>query len=147
MDTKAVSYTHLDVYKRQAFFLINLNDSPNHSSFLPVSHGVLPRCFDLSISPSISIVCCRNNTTALFSIFLFPFMDGLASLCYTGQTQKGGNVMNKLIILLGVVGVSMSSLLVRWSQAPSLTLVVYRMGFASVLLIPWVCLLYTSRCV
>ena len=42
--------------------------------------------------------------------------------------------MKKLIILLGVVGVSMSSLLVRWSQAPSLTLVVYRMGFASVLL-------------
>ena len=32
--------------------------------------------------------------------------------------------MKKLIILLGVVGVSMSSLLVRWSQAPSLTLVV-----------------------
>ena len=48
--------------------------------------------------------------------------------------------MKKLIILLGVVGVSMSSLLVRWSQAPSLTLVVYRMGFASVLLIPWVLL-------
>ncbi|QNL45128.1 DMT family transporter [Oscillibacter hominis] len=45
--------------------------------------------------------------------------------------------MKKLIVLLGVAGVSVSALLVRYSTAPSLTLVVYRMAFAALLLLPW----------
>lgn len=45
--------------------------------------------------------------------------------------------MTKLIVILGVLGVSASALLVRWSQAPSLTLVVYRMLFAVLLLVPY----------
>lgn len=49
--------------------------------------------------------------------------------------------MKKLIIILGVVGVSTSALLVRFSDAPSLTLVVYRMMFATLLLLPYVALM------
>lgn len=45
--------------------------------------------------------------------------------------------MTKLIVISGVLGVSASALLVRWSQAPSLTLVVYRMLFAALLLAPY----------
>ena len=45
--------------------------------------------------------------------------------------------MKKLIVLLGVAGVSVSALLVRWATAPSLVLVVYRMAFAAALLLPW----------
>jgi len=40
------------------------------------------------------------------------------------------------IVLLGVVGSSMSSIFVRCSNAPSLVLVVYRMAFAILLLLP-----------
>ena len=43
--------------------------------------------------------------------------------------------MKKLIVLLGVAGVSVSALLVRWATAPSLVLVVYRMAFAAALLL------------
>lgn len=45
--------------------------------------------------------------------------------------------MKKLLILIGVVGVSLSALLARWSTAPSIVIVVYRMAFASLFLLPW----------
>ena len=44
--------------------------------------------------------------------------------------------MSKLIIALGVLGVSMSSILVRFSDASSFFLAFYRMLFASVILLP-----------
>lgn len=44
--------------------------------------------------------------------------------------------MKKLIIILGVVGASLSAILVRFSDAPSMVLVFYRMFFAVVLLFP-----------
>ena len=44
--------------------------------------------------------------------------------------------MKRLIVLMGVLGVSFSSILVRLSTAPSLVLVIYRMGFAAALLMP-----------
>ena len=46
--------------------------------------------------------------------------------------------MKRLIVLLGVLGVSASSVLVRLSTAPSLILVFYRVGMATLLLVPWV---------
>lgn len=46
--------------------------------------------------------------------------------------------MKRLIVLLGVLGVSASSVLVRLSTAPSLILVLYRVGFATMILAPWV---------
>ena len=45
--------------------------------------------------------------------------------------------MKKLIILLGVVGVSLSAILVRAVAAPPMVLVFLRMFFASLVLIPW----------
>lgn len=44
--------------------------------------------------------------------------------------------MKRLIVLLGVMGVSLSALLVRWSTAPSLIMALYRMAFAAALLTP-----------
>lgn len=44
--------------------------------------------------------------------------------------------MKRLIVLLGVLGASVSSVLVRISTAPSLILVLYRVGMATVLLAP-----------
>ena len=44
--------------------------------------------------------------------------------------------MKRLIVLLGVAGVSLSALLVRWSTAPSLILALYRMVFAAALMTP-----------
>ena len=44
--------------------------------------------------------------------------------------------MKKLIIILGVLGASASAILVRFSDAPSMVLVFYRMLFAAVLLLP-----------
>lgn len=44
--------------------------------------------------------------------------------------------MKKLIIVLGVVGASLSAILVRFSDAPSTVLVFYRMFFAVLLLLP-----------
>lgn len=46
--------------------------------------------------------------------------------------------MKRLIVLLGVLGASLSSILVRFSTAPSLVLVLYRVSIATVLLMPWV---------
>lgn len=44
--------------------------------------------------------------------------------------------MKRLIVLLGVAGVSLSAVFVRWSTAPSLVLVLYRMAFSTLLLAP-----------
>ena len=53
--------------------------------------------------------------------------------------------MKRLIVLLGVLGVSASSVLVRLSTAPSLILVFYRVGMATLLLAPWVWLRYRQE--
>lgn len=45
--------------------------------------------------------------------------------------------MKQLIVLLGVAGVSLSAVFVRWSTAPSMVLVLYRMVFAAALLAPY----------
>ncbi len=44
--------------------------------------------------------------------------------------------MKRLLVLLGVAGVSLSAVFVRWSTAPSLVLAVYRMVFSALLLLP-----------
>lgn len=44
--------------------------------------------------------------------------------------------MKRLIVLLGVAGVSLSAVFVRWSTAPSLVLALYRMAFSALLLLP-----------
>lgn len=44
--------------------------------------------------------------------------------------------MKRLIVLLGVAGVSLSAVFVRWSTAPSLVLAFYRMAFSVLLLLP-----------
>ncbi len=48
--------------------------------------------------------------------------------------------MKRLIVLIGVVGISASAVLVRWSTAPSMVLVLYRMAIAVLLLLPSVLL-------
>ena len=48
--------------------------------------------------------------------------------------------MKRLIVLLGVVGFSASAIVVRWSTAPSMVLVMYRMIVAVGLLSPVVLL-------
>ena len=48
--------------------------------------------------------------------------------------------MKRLIVLIGVVGISASAVLVRWSTAPSMVLVLYRMTIAVLLLLPSVLL-------
>ena len=42
--------------------------------------------------------------------------------------------MKRLIVLLGVAGVSLSAVFVRWSTAPSLILALYRMAFSAALM-------------
>lgn len=44
--------------------------------------------------------------------------------------------MKRLLVLLGVAGTSLSAVLVRWSTAPSLILVFYRVAMAALLLSP-----------
>lgn len=44
--------------------------------------------------------------------------------------------MKRIIVLLGVVGVSFSAIFVRWSTAPSMIIALYRMVFAALLLAP-----------
>ena len=44
--------------------------------------------------------------------------------------------MKQLLVILGVAGVSLSAIFVRWSTAPSLVLALYRMAFAAILLLP-----------
>lgn len=48
--------------------------------------------------------------------------------------------MKRLIVLTGVVGISAAAVLVRWSTAPSMVLVLYRMTIAVLLLLPSVLL-------
>ena len=48
--------------------------------------------------------------------------------------------MKRLIVLIGVVGISAAAVLVRWSTAPSMVLVLYRMTIAVLLLLPSVLL-------
>ena len=42
--------------------------------------------------------------------------------------------MKRLIVLLGVAGVSLSAVFVRWSTAPSLILALSRMAFSAALM-------------
>ena len=44
--------------------------------------------------------------------------------------------MKRLTVLLGVAGVSLSAVFVRWATAPSLVLAFYRMFFSAMLLVP-----------
>lgn len=44
--------------------------------------------------------------------------------------------MKRFVVLLGVAGVSLSAVFVRWSTAPSLVLALYRMAFSAALLAP-----------
>lgn len=44
--------------------------------------------------------------------------------------------MKRLIVILGVAGVSLSAVFVRWSDAPSLLLAFYRMAFSALLMVP-----------
>ena len=44
--------------------------------------------------------------------------------------------MKRFVILMGVAGVSLSAVFVRWSTAPSLVLAFYRMAFSALLLAP-----------
>jgi len=46
--------------------------------------------------------------------------------------------MKRLLVVLGVAGVSLSAIFVRWSTAPSLVLAFYRMAMAAILLSPMV---------
>ena len=57
-----------------------------------------------------------------------------------GERSSADTPLKRLIILLGVAGVSLSAVFVRWSTAPSLVLVLYRMAFSAALLAPWVLL-------
>ena len=48
--------------------------------------------------------------------------------------------MKKFIIILGVAGTAFSAVLVRYATAPSMVLVIYRMLFSVLILLPSVCL-------
>ena len=53
--------------------------------------------------------------------------------------------MKRFLVLLGVAGVSLSAVFVRWSTAPSLVLALYRMAFSSALLAPWTLLYHREE--
>lgn len=53
--------------------------------------------------------------------------------------------MNRLIVILGVLSLSLSAILVRFSTAPSAVLVVYRVFFAVLMLTPSVVLRYRQE--
>ena len=44
--------------------------------------------------------------------------------------------MKKVIAVLGVAGLSLSAIFVRWSTAPAAVLALYPMGLAALLLLP-----------
>ncbi len=50
--------------------------------------------------------------------------------------RRKGGAGKGLVVLLGVADASLSAVFVRWSTAPSLILVLYRVGLASLLLAP-----------
>ena len=56
-----------------------------------------------------------------------------------------GTSRSKLILMVGVLGISASAILVRFSQAPSGVLAVYRLGWTVLLLLPVVLLRYRSE--
>lgn len=56
-----------------------------------------------------------------------------------------GTSRSKLILLVGVLGISASAILVRFSQAPSGVLAVYRLGWTVLLLLPVVLLRYRAE--
>lgn len=51
-------------------------------------------------------------------------------------SRAGGGGWRRLAVLLGVAGVSLSAVFVRWSTAPSLVLVFFRMVFSALLMLP-----------
>ena len=53
--------------------------------------------------------------------------------------------MKRFLVLLGVAGASLSAVFVRWSTAPSLILVLYRVGLAAALLAPAVFLRHRTE--
>ena len=58
---------------------------------------------------------------------------------YTGSRKGGRTVLERhsgWVLMLGVVGISMSAILVRYSQAPSVVTAVYRLGWTLLLLLP-----------
>ena len=52
---------------------------------------------------------------------------------------------SKLILMVGVLGISASAILVRFSRAPSGVLAVYRLGWTVLLLLPVVLLRYRAE--
>ena len=52
----------------------------------------------------------------------------------TAARAGASNLGKKGIVLLGVVGVSFSAILVKWSQAPSMVLVFYRVLLAALVM-------------
>ena len=52
--------------------------------------------------------------------------------------------MKRLFVILGVVGVSFSAVLVRWSTAPSMVLASYRMLMAAAMLVCTAALAHNS---
>ena len=58
---------------------------------------------------------------------------------YTGSRKGGRTVLERhfgWVLMLGVVGIAMSAILVRYSQAPSVVTAVYRLGWTALLLLP-----------
>ena len=56
-----------------------------------------------------------------------------------------GTSRSKLILMVGVLGISASAILVRFSRAPSGVLAVYRLGWTVLLLLPVVLLRYRAE--
>ena len=79
----------------------------------------------------------------------YPSLVPSARLCYTDGKEKGerfvGREQSKWILLVGVLGISASAILVRFSQAPSGVLAVYRLGWTVLLLLPAVLLRYRAE--
>ena len=80
--------------------------------------------------------------------FLPPSCAGSTPLLYWWK-RKGekrvGTSRSKLILMVGVLGISASAILVRFSQAPSGVLAVYRLGWTVLLLLPVVLLRYRAE--
>jgi len=53
--------------------------------------------------------------------------------------------VKRLLVILGVAGVSLSAVFVRWSTAPSIVLVLYRMVFSVALLTPYLLLRHRAE--
>ena len=67
---------------------------------------------------------------------------------YTGSRKGGRTVLERhsgWVLMLGVVGIAMSAILVRYSQAPSVVTAVYRLGWTVLLLAPAVLLRFRGE--